>query len=418
MTLIRTSLLNAIAVVVKMATLLGINKILAIYVGPVGYAAIGQFQNAIQMVTIFAGGAVNTGVTKYTAEYHYDENKQRLVWRTAGTIALAGSLLSGVLITLCSQLLASWLLKDVAYAGVFIWFGATLVLFTFNTLLLAILNGKKAIPTYVAANVAGSLFALIVTAILSNEYGLYGSLVALAVYQSISFFITLFLCYKSEWFKVRYLIGYIHKPTALNLGKYAAMALTSAACMPLSQVLVRNHLGDTLGWETAGYWEAMWRLSAAYLLLVTTTLSVYYLPRLAELKNASDIRVEIVQGYKIILPVAAASGLVIYLLRDFIIGVLFTPSFMPMRELFGWQMVGDTLKIGSWVVAYLMLSKAMFKSYILLEIFFAASFLILAKVMVAQYGAAGVVIAYTMNYALYWLFTVFAVRKYLFGRAT
>ena len=90
MTLIKTSLLNGIAVAIKMLTLLGINKILAIYVGPAGYAAIGQFQNAVTMITTFASGAINTGVTKYTAEYYQDEERQRLVWRTAGTIALLG----------------------------------------------------------------------------------------------------------------------------------------------------------------------------------------------------------------------------------------------------------------------------------------------------------------------------------------
>ncbi|MGE4416327.1 MAG: O-antigen translocase, partial [Marinobacterium sp.] len=81
MTLIKTSLLNGIAVVIKMLTLLGLNKILAIYVGPAGYAALGQFQNAVQMITTLASGAINTGVTKYTAEYHEDEAKQHAVWR-------------------------------------------------------------------------------------------------------------------------------------------------------------------------------------------------------------------------------------------------------------------------------------------------------------------------------------------------
>ena len=59
MTLVRTSLLNAIAVAIKMLTLLGINKILAVYVGPAGYAALGQFQNAVQMISTFASGAIN-----------------------------------------------------------------------------------------------------------------------------------------------------------------------------------------------------------------------------------------------------------------------------------------------------------------------------------------------------------------------
>lgn len=69
MALIKTSLLNAIAVVIKMITMLGINKILAVYVGPAGYAALGQFQNAVQMIATFGSGAINTGVTKYTAEH-------------------------------------------------------------------------------------------------------------------------------------------------------------------------------------------------------------------------------------------------------------------------------------------------------------------------------------------------------------
>src|SRR5690554_5248675 len=159
MTLIKTSLLNGIAVVIKMLTLLGLNKILAIYVGPSGYAALGQFQNATQMITTFASGAINTGVTKYTAEYHDDESKQRLVWRTAGTIALTGSAISALLIVLFNQQLAVWFLKDESYGGVFIWFAVTLIFFTFNTLLLAILNGKKEIIRYVIANIAGSLFA-------------------------------------------------------------------------------------------------------------------------------------------------------------------------------------------------------------------------------------------------------------------
>lgn len=403
MTLIKTSLLNAIAVSVKMLTLLGINKILAVYVGPAGYAALGQFQNAMQMITTLASGAINTGVTKYTAEYYDDEVRQRLVWRTAGTIALFGSITTALFISLFNQQLAIWLLKDVDYGSVFIWFAAALVLVTLNTLLLAILNGKKSVTRYVAANIAGSLFGLIVTVIMAMNFGLYGALVALAIYQSLSFFVTLFLCFKTGWFKLNYIYGAIDKATAFDLSKYAAMAFTSAACVPISHMLLRDYVGDTLGWEAAGYWEAMWRLSAAYLMLVTTTLSVYYLPRLSELKDAAEIKHEIINGYRLILPVAAVGGIVIYLLRDFIVGVLFTEEFEPMRDLFAWQMVGDTLKIGSWILAYLMLSKAMVKLFIFTEIIFSVSFVLLSYSLIGALGLVGIAVAYTINYGAYWM---------------
>ena len=413
MTLIKTSLLNAIAVVIKMLTLLGINKVLAIYVGPAGYAALGQFQNAVQMITTFASGAINTGVVKYTAEYHEDEEKQRTLWRTAGTIAFLGATITGLLVVVFSKSLASWFLKDESYSGVFVWFAATLVFFVFNTLLLAILNGKKEISRYVTANIAGSLFALLVTSVMAIKYGLYGALVALAVYQSLTFFVTLVLCYKARWFQLKFLVGRIDVQVAKNLAKYTAMALTSAACVPISHILVRNHLGETFGWEAAGYWEAMWRLSTAYLMLVTTTLSVYYLPRLSELTNPKEIKQEILQGYKIILPVAAIAGLVIYLLRDLIIRLLFTPDFAAMEVMFAWQMVGDTLKIGSWILAYLMLGKAMIKLFIASEVLASASFYYLTVTLSDDFGLEAPVIAHAINYFFYWLLMAFFISKTL-----
>jgi len=405
MTLVKTSLLNGIAVIVKMLTLLGINKVLAIYVGPAGYAAIGQFQNAVQMITTFGSGAINTGVTKYTAEYHDKEEQQHLVWRTAGTIALIGSLTTSILIALFNKSLAVWFLKDASYGGVFLWFAATLVLFVFNTLLLAILNGKKEIARYVVANIAGSIFALVVTTFASIEFGLYGALVALAIYQSISFFVTLIICCRASWFHISYVVGGIDSQAARNLAKFIAMALTSASCVPISHIVVRNHLGYEFGLDAAGYWEAMWRLSAAYLMLVSSTLSVYYLPRLAELKNSQHIKSEIINVYKLILPIAALSGIVIYILRDFLILILFTNNFSPMRDLFAWQMIGDTLKIASWILAYVMLGKAMFKIYIVSEIFFSALFIFSTFGFTHFYGFEGVAISHAFTYGIYWIFT-------------
>ncbi|MGB4192504.1 MAG: O-antigen translocase [Limnohabitans sp.] len=413
MTLIRTSLLNAVAVGVKMLTLLGINKILAVYVGPAGYAALGQFQNAVQMVITLASGGINTGVTKYTAEYHEDERQQKRVWQTAGTIALAGSFILSVLVLIFRADLAVWFLGDERLASVFVWFAATLVLFVFNTLLLAILNGKKDIPRYVVANIAGSLFALAVTAWMVVYWGLYGALVALAVYQSLAFFVTLALCIKTPWFHWRHLFGRLDKEVAQNLAKYTAMALTSAAVVPLSHILIRNHLGETLGWAAAGYWEAMWRLSGAYLMLVTTTLSVYYLPRLSELKTRAEIKKEIVAGYRVILPVAVVCSLLVYLLRETIVKILFTEDFLPMDVLFFWQLLGDVLKIASWIFAFVMLGKSMTVLFISTEIIFSAAFWGLTILLVGHMGLVGVSVAHAINYALYWVVVAFLVSRKL-----
>jgi PST family polysaccharide transporter len=394
-----------------MLTLLGINKVLAIYVGPSGYAAIGQFQNAVQMISTIASGAINTGVTKFTAEYHDDEAKQIVVWRTAGAIALICSCVVSIIIITFNQLLAAWFLRDASLGSIFIWFAATLIFFVFNTLLLAILNGKKDLHRYVIANIIGSLFALVSTVFLTINFGVYGALVALAVYQSLAFFATLLIFHKAKWFKIKYLMGSIDVQAAKNLGQYTTMALTSAICAPLTNILIRNYLGEELGWEAVGYWEAMWRLSAAYLIFASSTLSVYYLPRLSELKNPEDIKKEILQGYKLILPVAAIFGLIIYFTREIIIRILFTQEFSQMESLFRWQMIGDTLKIGSWILAFLMLGKSMVKAYVFSEILFSGIFYFLVLLCVKFFQLKGVALAHAINYFLYWIVVAFLVRK-------
>ena len=396
-----------------MLTLLGLNKILALYVGPAGYAALGQFQNAMQMISALASGAINTGVTKYTAEYHEDEARQRAVWQTAGTIALVGSVVLSLLVFAFRTELAQWFLSDVSLAPVFGWFAATLVLLVFNTLLLAILNGKKDIHRYVVANIAGSVFALLVTSAMVVQWGLMGALVGFAVYQSLAFLVTLALCVRTPWFRLSHLFGRMDKEVFKNLSKYTAMALISAAMVPLSHILIRNHLGETLGWTAAGYWEAMWRLSGAYLMLATSTLSVYYLPRLSELKTRAEIKNEIMAGYRVILPVAAACSLLVYLLRETIVKVLFTEDFLPMDVLFFWQLVGDILKIASWIFAFVMLGKSMTMLFISTEIIYSAVFLGLTVLLVGHMGLVGVSVAHAISYALYLVVVAFLVSRKL-----
>jgi PST family polysaccharide transporter len=386
-----------------MATALVINKILAVYVGPAGYAVIGQFQNGVSMAVTFATGAVQTGVTKFTAEYYDDAARQRALWRTAGTVVLSASLACALLIVLFRRPLATLFLKDESLSGVFVWLAASLGFISFNTLLLAILNGKKEIRRYVVSNVAGSLLGLVTVGVLAWRYGLYGALVALSVYQGIVCFVTLWQMFRTSWFHPGDLFGRIDRRHLGNLGHYVLMAATTAVVAPVSLILVRNHLGATFGWDYAGYWDATWRISLIYLTLVTTTLTLYYLPRISEIRNWPELRGEILGAYKIVLPATAALALAIFLLRDQLVGLLFTRQFLPMRELMGWQLAGDVLKVGSWLVAFLMVGRRLTATFVATEIGAAAVLWLLAVLLTGAFGFKGVAMAYCLTYLLYWI---------------
>jgi PST family polysaccharide transporter len=407
-------MLNGIAVVAKLLAMLGVNKILAIYLGPAGYASIGFFQNLTQMVTTLASGASNIGVTKYTAEHYTEESKQRDIWRTATAISFIASIILSGGVVAFNQQLATIILNDKALGSVFVWFGLLLIFGAFNTLLLAILNGKKQIVSLVAANVLGSVVALAITAVLTIQYKLYGALVAIAVYQSIAFITTILICRRQDWFRVAYFIGPIKTSAVRNLLKYGLMTITTAVCVPISHILVRHAIGESLGWEAAGYWEAMWRLSAAYLMVITSALSVYFLPTLAGLTTAKALKREIINGYKVIMPAVIILSIAIYIARDLLIKLLFDRNFSDMQQLFGWQMVGDTLKIGSWLLSYLMLSKSMTRLYIGTEVMFTAIFVGLVSVCLGLFGLQGAAVAHAITYALYWITMYLLVYRKIF----
>jgi len=412
MNLIKTSSLNAIAVVVKMLVGLFLNKILAVYVGPAGYAVIGQFQNAIAMITGFASGAINTGVVKYTAEYCHDEREQVRVWQTATRITVCCSAGFALVVALFNRQLAVIFLKEARYGSIFLWFSCFLLFFVLNALLLAILNGKKDVGRYVLTNIGGSLLMALVTALLARGAGLYGALLALSINQSVAFIVTLLVCRNAEWFRLKNLWGGFDRRAAKGLSGFTLMALTSAAMVPVTQILIRNNIVRELGWAAAGHWQGIWKISEMYLMVVTTTLSVYYLPRIAELSDAAELKLEIIGGYKKILPMAALGALSIYLLREWLVQLLFTAEFAAMKDFFVFQLLGDVVKIASWLLGYVLLGKALVKLFISTEIIFNLIFVVLSGLLLPAYGINGVTASYLATYILYFITIYLLLGRY------
>ncbi|WP_318837135.1 MULTISPECIES: O-antigen translocase [unclassified Providencia] len=401
MTLIKTSLLSLIATFFKMLSGLVINKAVSVYIGPAGLAVIGQFQNFSQVVLIAAQGAINSGVVKYTAEYGQDSPKVPSLFSTAFRISLISSIIVGFLLIIFSSFFSKKILDNIEYSFVFILFGFTIILFVLNGLLLSIINGLKEIRNYIKINIIQSLYSLFFTSLLIYFFGLKGALIALATNQSIIFFVTLFMLRKHTVVIWKNFTSSFDKGISKKLFAFSAMALTSAIMVPTSQFIIRDYIATTQGLDQAGYWQGVWYISTTYLMIVTTALSTYYLPRLSEITTKKELKQEILQGYKILLPIVITCGLVIYLLRDLIIYLLFSDSFTPMKPLFTWQIIGDVFKIASWLLAYIMVAKSLTSMFILTEIIFSFTFTILSIFAVNYIGTIGVTYAYSITYCLY-----------------
>ncbi|AVK82729.1 O-antigen flippase [Lysinibacillus sp. B2A1] len=414
MNFFKTSLLSAISTFIKLASGLVINKVIAVYIGPAGVALIGQFQNFLNVVVTLGNGAINSGVTKYVAEYNDKDLMKRDAYITAAIkITLVVSVILGITLITSSRFISETLFNTVDYHILFKVLGGTLWLIGLNSIILSIINGLKKIRLFITINVTGSLLSLLFTTILTIKYNLWGALLAMILVQALLLFISLPIALK------RLNIQFSLKKKSLSseyykkLLAFSSMSIVSIICVSVTQIAIRNHLANSFSLQEAGYWQSIWMISTMYLMIITTALSTYYLPRLSELNNVIDLKKEIVSGYKIIIPFVIISATSIYLLRDFIIAILFTNEFYPMRDLFFYQLLGDFFKMCSWGLAYLMIAKKMTSTFIITEIGFSMFFYILTVILTDQNGVIGVTYAYAINYFIYTIIIILVIRKWM-----
>lgn len=411
MTLIKTSLLSLISTATKMLAGLVISKAIAVHVGPAGLAIVGQFQNFIQLFMTAAKGAIDTGVTKYTAEYGSDSERLSKLFSTALRISLAASTIVGIALVVASEQFSLHFLRSGAYAYVLVVFGFTIVLFVLNNLLLSILNGLHEIRTYITINVIQSVCALVLTTTLVVAFQLDGALIALVTNQSVVLLIVLWMLRKHRLLRPENFLKGFDRGIAKQLSQYTMMTVASAVAAPVSTMLVRDHIGTTLGLDAAGYWQGAWYVSSIYLTVVTTSLAVYYLPKLSATTDKGQLRAELRNGSLTIMPIVIVMATGIFIGRDVIVKLVFTAEFMPMLELFRWMLVGDVIKLASWLFSYLMLAKAMTKTFIATEIVFSATFVMLSMALTPSYGLQGIMYAHALNYLFYLVAIVVLTRR-------
>lgn len=405
---------NAVATLIRMLCGMVSVKVVAAVIGPPGVALLGQLNNFNSILLGLANGGISSGITKYVAEHKDEPASIRKYLSNALRITLTCSVLVGTVLIFGSRQLSLLILKSDGYSYVFVVFGFTIFLYTLNGLLISVVNGYKQFKKYVAINICGTIFGLLYSVTLVFIFGLPGALINAVTFQSIVFFITLWMCRKMPWMRKDYFMGKFDKPVVRQYLGYSLMTIVSLSLLPVSQMLLRGYVISELSISEAGIWEGMNRISAMYLSVITTAFSVYYLPRLSEISNPRELHAEVSRCYKVVVPMLLCAGLAIFLLRYFILWLLFTPSFYSMDRLFGWQLAGDFFKICSWLLSFIMVAKARTKTFIFTEIGFTLLYVFLCFLFLRTNGIVGLTQGYLCNYILYMIVMAILFRNILF----
>ncbi len=389
-----------------------IAKTVAIYTGPNGLAILGQVQSFASALNGVVSAPVSNGVIRYTAQYNDEGIFACSPWWKAATAWLFLLMLPVALILiLFSAQISLLLFHEDGLEWVVIGSAVLLPFTSFNVYVASILNGRQEYKRYILLGIISVLFSTFIVIIYTSKDNYNGALLAGVIFPAVSGLIMCVGVIRQEWTKHKYWLGRVQKYHFNAIGAYVVMALVSATCTPIAQIIIRGFMSSTVGWNAVGYWQAVSKVSEAYLNIITIALSAYFLPKLSSLTTRLDIEKEIILTLKVILPTVVAMALSIYWLRDFILITLFTKSFLAARELFLIQLIGDVLKIACWIHAFPMLSRGATKWFVGTEVFFSIVLISMSYVLIKYYGLSGANIAQTLNYLFYFLFVKINFKK-------
>lgn len=410
--LLKVTAMTGLLTLLKMAMGFIIAKVVAIYTGPTGMAMLGQVQSMVSSLNGVINAPVGSGIVRYTAEKKEQGFEACAPWWRAAVqwvlIISAITIPGGLLL---AENIANWLFQDRALAWIVMATVSVLPLSAIGTLCNSVINGQQLYRRYVGLGMLSALISGCVMLSMIVMANIQGALLAAAVQAALIGLVMLVVNLRQPWFRLQYWWGSTTKEARKAIGGYMLMAVTTALTVPVSLILVRTILIDQVGWEAAGHWQAVWKISEVYLGVITMALGTYYLPRLSSLVGVDAIVREIHRTALVIIPIVALMALGIYLMRDVAIWLLFTDDFKSARDLFAIQLCGDVIKIVSWLYAYPMLSRGRAKWYMVTEISFSLLFVIISYMLIIAVGLSGATLGYLVNYSLYCTFMYFNVKK-------
>ena len=388
-------------------------KLIAKVGGPDALSNFGLYQNLVTVLLMVSGGVMFAGVTSKIARAENNDEFTRFY--TGANIFLNRLLLISffVFFPLCIFILyvtVDWMRGNII-ALLLLSLPFILLQTRFN-FYLAVLNGLSKVNLLARDNIYASILTILIACVaffITTDWRYLAICMCLGP--------TLRYIYVVGRNKQEYKLSENIKPEKdlRYLLRYSLVGLISSLCLPIAQIIARNFITNHNGLFESGIWQGLTRFSEVYLVLVSSVLSVYVLPKISPAKNRIQIKECILPLIILLIPLIGIGVLFIYCLKEYVVIILFSREFLPMQDLFIYQLPGDIFKIFAWVLTFSLLGLGKTKTLIFLELAYFCTYLALVYFAVPIYGVKGAVVAYSASYLLY-LFLTIAVFVYWYKK--
>lgn len=371
-------------------------KLLTNYLGPDAFGQLGQLMAMVGIIGTVAGGGITSALIQNLAGASSLVERQRRLTAAVKIYVMVGLCLTLALV-LGRRSLSMALLNREDLGWVFLLLAATQWLVGANNLLQAVLSAMQRVRLILAINGLGTLTGT-VWFVLLIRHGLYSSAaIAIVIYPAM---VALVGCVfgvfalPADWRKP---IWRTTSDDMKRLLSYSLVMLVSVSAMPLMQLVVRDMVGESTGWSYVGYWQALLKLSDVYMSFMLMLLIYYALPRFSAQTTMEGLDREF-EAFQLPVFIFMVVGLAaIYLLRDIAIRLLFGADFLPMRDYFLPQMIGDVMRLVGLTYIYYALSRGARLMPILSDVLQAGCLLLFSMLLLPRLGDTAPVHAYMLS---------------------
>jgi O-antigen/teichoic acid export membrane protein len=226
---------------------------------------------------------------------------------------------------------------------------------------------------------------------------LYSALIGFILFNSTPFLMSafrIFPVYKEThiFYKPKVYPLFIKK-----LSHYALVIIVGAIALPVTQMLLRDYIGQSLGWLSVGYWQAVLRISDAHMQFFGIVNLSVLLPYFSELNNHKQLNFKNTQVIKIclaIIIIACLSSLTLIILKDWVIYILYSHDFLVIAPFVLLQTIGDFFKVLLSLVVVVCLAKGYWKLALFSELLQALTLYVITMLFLSQYEMKALMFAY------------------------
>lgn len=409
--ILKITSLNAVVIAIRLLISLVIQRVLAVALGEVGIAKIGQIRNLMQIITSTASFGTFNGIVKNVSEHRDTRDTMNKLFSTAFVFGFTGSILSAGIIFFNASWISKALFGNLEFLSLIKALALIPPVIGINVIFSGLVNGLSDYKKYALIELVSYLISTLLLLVFLYKFQLKGVLFSIIITPVVHLVIIVYI-YGSvikKYIKFKDLQAKI--PFAKELLNFTLMSLVSAILLNYIELDIRTTITNKISTDEAGYWTAMTFISKNYMVFSSGLFTLYIIPRFSRIYEGVAFKKEVITIYKNLLPLFGVGMLLVYFFRNTVVEIIY-PNFLGLEPLFKWQLLGDFIRLATLVVSHQFLAKKMVKSFVITELLSLGLFYILSKNLVMHYGAEGVVMAHFYRYIIYFLIVILVVWNY------